>query len=104
MPRLDRAVVDVAASPEEVYAAFVDPDALATWLPPDGMAGELVDARLREGGGFTMTLTYADKTGAPGKTTDDTDVTHVGIDELVEGERVVWASSSSPRTPTTPGG
>ena len=48
MPRLDRAVVDVAASPEEVYAAFVDPDALATWLPPDGMAGELVDARLRE--------------------------------------------------------
>lgn len=90
MPRLDRAVVDVAASPEEVFAAFVDPDALASWLPPDGMAGELSDARLREGGGFTMTLTYADPAGAPGKTTDDTDVTHVAVDELVEGERVVW--------------
>lgn len=90
MPRLDRAVADVPASPDEVYAAFVDPDALATWLPPDGMEGELTDARLREGGGFSMTLTYAAQSGGRGKTTEDTDVTHVAIDELVEGERVVW--------------
>lgn len=90
MPRLDRAVADVPASPHEVYAAFVDPDALAAWLPPDGMEGELADARLREGGGFTMALTYAAPSGGRGKTTEDTDVTHVVIDELVEGERVVW--------------
>jgi uncharacterized protein YndB with AHSA1/START domain len=90
VPRLDRAVVDVPASPAEVYEAFVDPDALASWLPPEGMEGELTDARLREGGGFTMTLTYVDPAGGRGKTTDVTDVTHVGIDELVEGERVVW--------------
>jgi uncharacterized protein YndB with AHSA1/START domain len=90
VPRLDRAVADVPASPEEVYAAFVDADALATWLPPDGMEGTLTDARLREGGGFTMTLRYRDAAGGRGKTTDDSDVTHVGIDELVEGERVVW--------------
>jgi uncharacterized protein YndB with AHSA1/START domain len=90
VPRLDRAVADVPAPPADVYAAFVDPDALASWLPPDGMEGELTDARLREGGGFTMTLTYADPTAGRGKTTEDTDVTHVAIDELVEGERVVW--------------
>jgi uncharacterized protein YndB with AHSA1/START domain len=83
VPRLDRAVADVAATPDEVYAAFVDPDALATWLPPEGMDAELSDARLREGGGFTMTLRYRDPSGARGKTTAATDVTRVEIDELV---------------------
>jgi len=89
VPRLDRAVADVAATPEDVYAAFVEADALAAWLPPEGMAGELSDARLHEGGGFTMTLRYARDDGS-GKTTSDTDVSHVAIDELVPGERVVW--------------
>ena len=90
MPRLDRAVADVAATPDEVFAAFVDRDALAAWLPPEGMDGELSDARLREGGGFTMTLRYDEAPEGGGKTTSDSDVTHVEIDELVEGERVVW--------------
>jgi uncharacterized protein YndB with AHSA1/START domain len=82
-------VADVAATPEDVYAAFVDRVALATWLPPAGMDGELSDARLREGGGFTMTLRYRDDDGR-GKTTSDTDVSRVAIDEMVPGERVVW--------------
>ncbi|KRE93879.1 hypothetical protein ASG76_10670 [Nocardioides sp. Soil774] len=90
MPRIDRATVDVPATPEQVYAAFVDADVLAEWLPPEGMRGELCDARLREGGGFTMTLHYRDASGGRGKTTDDTDVSRVVIDELVQGERVVW--------------
>jgi len=90
VPRLDRATTDVSATPAEVYAAFVDADALAEWLPPDGMHGELSDARLREGGGFTMTLHHPDGAGGHGKTTEDSDVSRVAIDELVEGERVVW--------------
>ena len=90
MPRLDRATTDVAATPDEVYAAFVDADALADWLPPAGMRGELSDAQLRAGGGFTMTLHYPEGSGGQGKTTADSDVTHVAVDELVEGERVVW--------------
>ncbi len=90
MPRLDRATRDVAATPDEVYAAFVDAVALGEWLPPEGMRGELSDARLQAGGGFTMTLHYLEPSGGSGKTTDDSDVTHVDIDELVEGERVVW--------------
>ncbi len=102
MPRLDRAVADVAASPEEVFAAFVDPDALGTWLPPGGMDGELSDARLREGGGFTMTLRHRDPSGR-GKTTADTDVTHVAIDELVEGERVVWGVEFESEDPDNAG-
>ena len=91
MPRLDRASRDVAAEPAAVYAAFVDPRALAGWLPPAGMTGELADADLREGGGFTMTLTYDEASGRSGKTTTDSDVTHVGIVELVADRRVVWA-------------
>jgi uncharacterized protein YndB with AHSA1/START domain len=90
VPRLDRAVADVNAAPDAVYAAFVDPDALGAWLPPDGMTGELTSFDAREGGGFTMALTYDEGSGGRGKTTADTDVTQVAIDELVPGERVVW--------------
>ena len=91
MPRLDRAVRDVAAAPEAVYAAFVDSEALAEWLPPTGMTGELSDLEAREGGGFSMALTYSDGGGGRGKTTSDTDVTRVEITELEPGRRVVWA-------------
>jgi uncharacterized protein YndB with AHSA1/START domain len=90
VPRIDRAVADVSASPEEVYAAFVDADALAAWLPPDGMSGEIADADLRAGGGFTMTLRYDEEPAGGGKTTARTDVSRVVVDELVEPERVVW--------------
>ena len=90
MPRIDRAVADVDATPEEVYAAFLDPEALADWLPPAGMTGELSDADLRAGGGFTMRLRYDEAPAGGGKTSDDSDVSRVAIDELVEDERVVW--------------
>ena len=90
MPRIDRAVADVDASPGEVYAAFVDADALASWLPPDGMTGEISEADLRVGGGFTMTLRYDEAPEGGGKTTERTDVSRVAIDELVEPVRVVW--------------
>ena len=90
MPRLDRALTDVAAPPSVVFAAFVDQDALATWLPPAEMTGEISDFDPREGGGFTMTLTYPAGSGDRGKTTADSDVTRVQIDELVPDRRVVW--------------
>ena len=90
MPRIDRAVTDVSAPPEEVYAAFVDADALVAWIPPDGMTGEITDADLRVGGGFTMTLRYDQAPEGGGKTTEHSDVSRVAIDELVEPERVVW--------------
>ncbi|MCW2738514.1 SRPBCC domain-containing protein [Nocardioides sp.] len=90
MPRIDRAVADVPATPEDVYAAFVDADALAAWLPPGDMTGELTEVDLRAGGGFTLALRYDEAPDGGAKTTDDTDVSRVAIDELVEGERVVW--------------
>ena len=80
MPRIDRAVTDVSAPPEEVYAAFVDADALAAWLPPDGMTAEIAEADLRVGGGFTMTLRYDEAPEGGGKTTEHSDVSRVAID------------------------
>jgi uncharacterized protein YndB with AHSA1/START domain len=37
------------AAPEKVYRAFLDADALAKWLPPNGFTGKVhhVDARSR---------------------------------------------------------
>src|SRR4051794_36742851 len=37
VPRTDRASRLIAADPEHVYAALVDPGALSVWLAPQGM-------------------------------------------------------------------
>lgn len=63
MPRTDRAARVIAAPLERVYAAFVDPDALIAWLPPDGMSGRFERFDARPGGSYRMVLTYADASG-----------------------------------------
>jgi uncharacterized protein YndB with AHSA1/START domain len=39
MARTDTASRVIAAPPDRVFAALVDPEALTAWLPPDGMSG-----------------------------------------------------------------
>ena len=39
-----------AASPEKIYRAFLEPDALAQWLPPDGFVCTVHDLDARVGG------------------------------------------------------
>ncbi|MCD2187351.1 SRPBCC domain-containing protein [Actinomycetospora soli] len=89
MARTDRAARVISADPERVHAALVDPDALVTWLPPEGMRGRIERWDLRPGGGFRMELTYLDAAGAPGKSTAATDVVEVGFGE-VTAHRVEW--------------
>ncbi|WP_018332166.1 SRPBCC family protein [Actinomycetospora chiangmaiensis] len=89
MARTDRATRTIAAPPGAVRRALLDPDALASWLPPDGMRGRVERVDARAGGGFRMELTYLDPTGAPGKSTDASDVVEVGFGELSD-QRVVW--------------
>ncbi|HXX71109.1 MAG TPA: SRPBCC domain-containing protein, partial [Candidatus Acidoferrum sp.] len=45
------------ASPERVYRAFLDADAMAKWLPPNGFTGKvhLLDAKV--GGSYKMSFT-----------------------------------------------
>ncbi len=45
------------STPEKVYRAFLDPDAYARWLPPDGFTGKVHEMDARVGGGFRMSFT-----------------------------------------------
>jgi uncharacterized protein YndB with AHSA1/START domain len=45
------------APPERVYRAFLDPDAMAKWLPPHGFTGKVHHLEARTGGTFKMSFT-----------------------------------------------
>ena len=91
MPRTDRASRVMAAPPERVWAALVDPEALLAWLPPGGMTGRFERFDARPGGTYRMVLTYADASGAPGKASVDSDIVEARFVDIVPGERVVQA-------------
>ena len=46
-----------SASPEKVFKAFTDPDAMASWLPPYGFIGKVNGFDFRVGGKYNMTFT-----------------------------------------------
>lgn len=43
-------------SPERLYKAFLDPDAMAKWLPPNGFTGKVYQLEARVGGHFKMSF------------------------------------------------
>lgn len=45
------------APPERIYRAFLDPAALAKWLPPHGFTCQVHGMDVREGGQFRMSFT-----------------------------------------------
>jgi uncharacterized protein YndB with AHSA1/START domain len=45
------------APPERVYRAFLDPDALVKWLPPNGFTGKVHHLDARVGGTHRMSFT-----------------------------------------------
>ena len=45
------------ASPERVYRAFLDPDAMVKWLPPNGFTAKVHHMDARVGGGHKMSFT-----------------------------------------------
>jgi uncharacterized protein YndB with AHSA1/START domain len=91
MARTDVASRVVAAPLDRVYAALVDPHALATWLPPKGMTGSFERFDARPGGSYRMVLTYADASAAPGKATPGSDIVEARFLDIVPGKRVVQA-------------
>jgi uncharacterized protein YndB with AHSA1/START domain len=50
MCRTDTAVRVISASPDRVFAALTDSDALAVWPPPDEMPGRFEHFDTRPGG------------------------------------------------------
>lgn len=45
------------STPERVYRAFLDPDAMCKWLPPNGFTGKIHHMNATVGGSFRMSFT-----------------------------------------------
>jgi uncharacterized protein YndB with AHSA1/START domain len=45
------------ATPERVYRAFLDPDAMVKWLPPNGFTAKCHQADVKVGGSYRMSFT-----------------------------------------------
>ena len=52
--RLHRVLV---TKPEKIYRAFLEPDAMARWLPPNGFTGKVHHINAKVGGTFKMSFT-----------------------------------------------
>lgn len=82
----------IRAQPKELYDAFVDPDALAAWLPPAAMTGRIHEFDARVGGGYRMSLFYPpNERRFRGKTSDNEDLVDVRFVELTPPRRIVEA-------------
>lgn len=46
------------APPERVYKAFLDPDAMAKWLPPNGFTCKVHHMEAKVGGTYRMSFTH----------------------------------------------
>jgi uncharacterized protein YndB with AHSA1/START domain len=47
----------VRSTPEKVYRAFLDADAMSKWLPPNGFTGKVHHVDARVGGDFKLSFT-----------------------------------------------
>ncbi len=82
----------IKAPPEALYRAFTDPAALAAWLAPGDMTGEVHRFDYRVGGGYQMSLYYpASETAVRGKTKEREDRYTARFVELTPPRRIVEA-------------
>jgi uncharacterized protein YndB with AHSA1/START domain len=47
----------IKATPEKIYRAFTEPNALASWMPPYGYLGIVHEMDVRVGGSYKMSFT-----------------------------------------------
>lgn len=45
------------ATPEKIYRAFLDPDAIVKWMPPNGFTGKIHQIDAKVGGTYKMSFT-----------------------------------------------
>jgi uncharacterized protein YndB with AHSA1/START domain len=72
----------IGASPDKVYRAFLDPEAMVKWLPPHGFTGKVHLQEARVGGRYRMSFTNF--------TTQQSHAFGGEYLELVPGERLVY--------------
>lgn len=87
-----------------MYQAFVDPEAVATWLAPDTMQSHVHSFDAREGGTFRISLTYQNPDDFQrGKTSDSTDTYHGRFVKLIPYEKIVEAIEFESQDPAFAG-
>lgn len=79
----------IKASPQAIYWAHLDPDAVASWRPPEGMRARVYAFDPRQGGRYRMAFEYAGDHPGRGKTTEHADVFRGVFVELVADQRIV---------------
>jgi uncharacterized protein YndB with AHSA1/START domain len=47
----------IRAAPEKIYKAFLDPDAMVKWLPPNGFTARVHQMDAKVGGSYKMSFT-----------------------------------------------
>src|SRR5262249_3495851 len=57
MPNTLRFQRVLRAAPAKIYRAFLDPDAMAKWLPPNGFTGKVHHMDAKVGGTYKMSFT-----------------------------------------------
>src|ERR1700733_13530553 len=93
MPNTIRLHRVLATKPEKVYRAFIEADALAKWLPPNGFCCTVHDFDAKVGGTFKMSFRNF--------TTGKSDFFGGKYLELVPGERVRYTDKFD--NPNLPG-
>jgi uncharacterized protein YndB with AHSA1/START domain len=88
--RTDVASRVIRASPAEIFPALIDPTALVSWLPPQGMTGRFDEFDGRPGGSYRLVLTY-EEPADNAKTSPDSDVVEARFVEILPDVRVVHA-------------
>jgi uncharacterized protein YndB with AHSA1/START domain len=83
---------EIAASPEKLYRAFTNPEALEVWMSPGQMTGKVHHFDLREGGSYEMSLFYPDTDQqAKGKSAAKEDRYTARFIELQPNKKIVEA-------------
>lgn len=75
----------LAAKPEKIYRAFLEPDAMAKWLPPNGFTCRVHHMQAKVGGTYKMSFTNF--------TTEKTMSFGGEYRELVENERLCFTDN-----------
>ena len=57
MPNTVQLQVVLRSTPERIYRAFLDPDALVKWMPPNGFTGKVHQLDAKVGGTYKMSFT-----------------------------------------------
>lgn len=78
----------IKASPERVYDAFLTPDDMAAWAPPEGFRADVREVEPEEGGSFRIENIGEEGMEQYSHTFEGT------YQELKRGEKIVWTEES----------